>query len=596
MVTEYLDKKGFHYSIISRNGTGNQAIMDCPFCGDTEKKFGISVENGAFNCMHKNKCGVQGSWTDFQRMLGDEPQKIEKNPFAHRPKKKVYKKPEHDMGGEDAYDWFARRAISKHIVEMYGCKREGDWIQFPYYCEGELVNIKRRKVNEKVLLAEKGSRPVLFGRDLYRSGDLCITEGEIDAMSLAQLGYQAVSVPNGASGTSWVEEEYEYLSGFTRIYLVFDTDEAGREGVRKLAPMVGLERVYDIRLAHKDANEALMAGMTAEEFGDLVLRAEDFAPSHIAYYDDLRADAVALWDNPDSLGLKTGFDFFDKHLGGWRPGEVTVVSGSAGSGKTTFLCQMITKIIRKGESVCVGSFEMSPLVLIQWIAMQNGCGPGQGEKQLDHVFKNQLADRLSFLNIQGDVDRKELFSLIRFNARKYGVRYFVIDSLMTIRINQYNELQDQRAFVAELCSVAREYGAHVFLVAHPRKRGTNEAGGIYSLDDISGSSNIVNLAHNVILLDRFTPQKKRLLFQKEGIDADAVMWILKCRYTGKHGKIFLQFDLDKKMYRGADDTKSDSGGRGEPSGVDGSSVQAYRESMGIGGLGNKVPEEELEIF
>ncbi|MGZ7142631.1 toprim domain-containing protein, partial [Streptococcus pyogenes] len=66
----------------------------------------------------------------------------------------------------------------------------------------------------------------LFGQHLYEPGRrLVITEGEIDALSVAQalgLRWPVVSVPNGAQGAAKsIKRELEWVNGFDEVVLMF---------------------------------------------------------------------------------------------------------------------------------------------------------------------------------------------------------------------------------------------------------------------------------------------------------------------------------------------------------------------------------------
>lgn len=80
-------------------------------------------------------------------------------------------------------------------------------------------------------LYDKGSRIALFGA--HRITDvtkpIVITEGELDAMVLHSMGIQAVSSTGGAMS---FQEEFVDMLG-EDVYLCFDNDDAGAEGMAK---------------------------------------------------------------------------------------------------------------------------------------------------------------------------------------------------------------------------------------------------------------------------------------------------------------------------------------------------------------------------
>ena len=91
-IRNYLKQKGYDYTEQQRVA-GLVAVMNCPFCDDKEKKFAISLQDGAFNCLHQNNCGVKGSWWDFQKRLGDIPVKLDSDRTFYPTQIKTFTKP-----------------------------------------------------------------------------------------------------------------------------------------------------------------------------------------------------------------------------------------------------------------------------------------------------------------------------------------------------------------------------------------------------------------------------------------------------------------------------------------------------------------------
>lgn len=61
--------------------------------------------------------------------------------------------------------------------------------------------------------------------------DICITEGELDAVVLAQCGLEAVGV-TGAS--NWKRHHPRMFAGFQRVFIFGDGDKAGEEFSKKV--------------------------------------------------------------------------------------------------------------------------------------------------------------------------------------------------------------------------------------------------------------------------------------------------------------------------------------------------------------------------
>src|SRR5690606_4129586 len=78
--------------------------------------------------------------------------------------------------------------------------KEMNCIVFPYFKGGELVNTKFRDAKKNFKL-HSGAELIWWNYDaLTRFEEVIIVEGEMDALSVIQAGFDnVISVPNGAS-------------------------------------------------------------------------------------------------------------------------------------------------------------------------------------------------------------------------------------------------------------------------------------------------------------------------------------------------------------------------------------------------------------
>ena len=107
---------------------------------------------------------------------------------------------------------------------------------FPYLRDGELVNVKYRNIAEKRdMRQEGGAEPCLFGWHLIdpKARTVAITEGEIDAMTLHQVGIPALSVNAGAGNHQWLENDWERLDCFSEILIFSTATRLARPGRRR---------------------------------------------------------------------------------------------------------------------------------------------------------------------------------------------------------------------------------------------------------------------------------------------------------------------------------------------------------------------------
>lgn len=131
-----------------------------------------------------------------------------------------------------------------------GPRKEGAKPRFEF-CKVVKVD---RAAGKKIEWREpKGGRNILFGMFAVpeTATELVIAEGEIDAITWAQYGFPAVSVPGGAGYTGWIDICWEWLERFKKIHVSFDEDRAGRAKVVEVVQRLGMARADIIRLPDK---------------------------------------------------------------------------------------------------------------------------------------------------------------------------------------------------------------------------------------------------------------------------------------------------------------------------------------------------------
>jgi twinkle protein len=545
-VSDYLSKKGLQWK-----RRGEEALMNCPFCDppDRERKFSINLTTGAFNCLHLNRCGSRGSFTDFQRKFGDTAVQLNGKRFVDYGGKPKYERPKVQVktGNQKVIDYLHKRGFTDKTIEhfKFGYK-DDDTVMIPYYRNGELVAVKYRSITEKKFWTEKNPEPTLFNRDNVEKESIVICEGEFDAASLYQYGVEAVSIPMGATGDGWIDNEFEYLEGFEFVYLCFDNDQAGQKAANDAAIQIGLHKCKLVTLPCKDANECLMTGVSQATIISAISSAKDFRPDTLVSPDHYSGKVKELFIRGVGMfGIKTPWEHLNSLLKGWRNSEVTVWTGKNGAGKSTILNQVLIDLAGKGIKTCIYSGEMSPERYLRWAVIQY---QGKDNPTLDEVDAtlSWMSSKVWIIDMTAGITQDKLLSDFTYAARRFGVKHFIIDSLMKISFEKQDEYRQQQEFMNALCGFAYTHAVHVHLVAHPRKTDSDddEPGKV----DVKGASEITNLADNVIALQRVSETRKDAVRKKGNYPADCKMFLKKNREFGYEGSVNLTFNVDTKCF------------------------------------------------
>lgn len=202
-----------------------------------------------------------------------------------------------------------------------------------------------------------------------------IVEGELDALSIIDVGGEAVALGSTANRRALLTM-LESRKPAQALILAMDNDEAGSRAAKELAD--GLEKLQipfyrlDIAKPYKDANEALNADR--EAFREAVEQAEGIEAEALeAEREQLKREAV-LYSLQDFIKnieqskrasfIPTGFPALDSLLDGGLYAGLYIVGAISSLGKTTFCLQVADQIAKSGQDVLIFSLEMARNELI----------------------------------------------------------------------------------------------------------------------------------------------------------------------------------------------------------------------------------------
>ena len=524
---------------------GNELFFKhCPYChgGNAKDKdtFSINMDTGQFKCFRAS-CGAQGH---FVQMARDFDYPLE---FTREGRQRNYRKlPQRILEVRNpAVKYLESRGISREVAERYKITSRKDMqsiIVFPFYDgDGVLQFIKYRnsahksKADGSKEWSEKGTMPILFG--MFQCVDfetLVITEGQIDSLSLAEAGVKnAVSVPTGAKGFTWVENCWEWVVRFKEV-VIFGDCENGKitlvEELSKRLPMpVKVVKVCDY-LGEKDAN-AILQKYGKQALVDATEKAEIQPISHVKELADVEAVDIYSLER-----IRTGITGIDKVLGGLFFGQFILLTGKRGEGKSTFMSQLIVEAREQGYKSLAYSGELTDYHFKRWMDFQ-AAGPECVVANKDsfgedsYLLLDSTVERINDWyrghvyiydnnSIEGD-EMEGLLVTIEKAICRYGIQFVCIDNLMTAMdvTADDNLFLAQSEFVKKLKRLAVKYNVAIVLVAHPKKTQ-----GVLDSDDVSGSGDITNRVDAVIVYSR----------TKEDDDShDSELRVLKNRLLGR---------------------------------------------------------------
>lgn len=489
----------------------------------------------------------------------------------------------------NVYNYLNTRKISNKTTDYLDIREDNNGnCVFNYYDLNDTLTMVKYRPSRKITKKEpknwcqKGADtfPLLYNMNRINTEQpLLICSGELDCASAIESGWtNAVSIPLGDGNLGWVKENFEWLEQFEDIIVCHDNDESGIKFCKTVVPMLGswrckvvlIPEFYEMsdnkKIKVKDLNEALY--FFGKEFVlNLIVNAKDSPIPALVDFSD-----ISDKDFSDMDGIKTGFEDIDKDIDKLFFGSFNIVSGTPGSGKTSFLYSLVCNAIDENVNSFIYSRELPEWMSKNWLMHilagkrnhrekinPNGDKYYYVSKECKNEIDEYYKGRLVFYRDDYPNDSDSIMESMISSARKYGTKLFLIDNLTVVDIgaSDDNKYEKQTQFVNELISFATKYQAVVILVCHPNKQSDSMQNvGMYQ---ISGSSNLINLAHRAFGLRRVTKKEKEGYTEGRNtyppVKEDVIFSIIKDRFGGKiHSEYGMFYDrIDRRFYSNQDE-------------------------------------------
>lgn len=442
-VEEYLRSKNL---TVFRAGSG-QLTTQCVFHDDMSPKgkLYINAENGAFDCK-AGSCGEQGGFRRLMEHFGDQ---MEESSPQYRPSRKLsilteYATLAHEAlwNNPKAVQYLLDRGLSEDTIReaMLGfhargvglmgslpsAGREGGFtraeleetgllyasgkeflegrITIPYMAHRQVVQVRGKDMLGKYV-TPAGEEVKLYGADDLAGRDTALlTEGEFDALivraslrsspdvkarNIAVVGLAGTqALPGGKEGF------VKLFDDMKRVYIGFDSDEAGRRGALKVKELLGPKaRILELPEEGLDWNDWMGPQAPHRPHGghgwrdamDLI-SAADMRDKRVYTVSEAARQLREI--ETAAPALKLGYPSLDALIApGLRPGSVTVPLARTGNGKSVFL-QNICYYTRHIPSMFV-TLELTAAET--WIRLRRIARfhhPGMTDEEIEGLFPN----------------------------------------------------------------------------------------------------------------------------------------------------------------------------------------------------------------
>ena len=414
----------------------------------------------------------------------------------------------------------ARRFNLGYIQNIPTCKEnwaDKGWIVFPYVDDDDVVLLKYRSIVEKDFRREPGMKTTLYNLPAIDAFEpLFVVEGEIDALTMEQAGFHAVSLPaatNPKHTTVVSPEMKDRIMQAGSVILAGDNDPTGLGTMDRLyAELSDGKTVFKLAWPPgiKDANQAFLDHChgNVQEFKNLIesLTAQARVTIMPNIY-DLQATMLApkganLSDDPERMRFP--WPKVDQMVI-IRPTDVLGVFGTQTKvGKTTWIMNLTIDEARRGSIILNYQCELSKDAFACITAShllqrnRNSLHPDdykdaalllRGVKY--YIGRNPTLSRVG-----------QVLDLIEAAIKRLSPRIVVLDHLHYICRNERDDVKAQADAMQRIKRMAVQYGLIFIVVGQPRKATQENRGKAVHITDAKGSESYGSDSDAIFALHR----------------------------------------------------------------------------------------------
>jgi len=302
------------------------------------------------------------------------------------------------------------------------------------------------------------------------------------------------------------------------------------------------ENIRELGLQESGSVESLLDS-AIEQFSSLARDLESTEDDGTPYFDSA-SQALAVAREGAQLKIYTDVDKLDQWTGGFRVGELVVLTAETGTGKSLFAAQIRARACRDGYLALFCSGEMSRTHLAsRELATESGVMPLKMRREdlltaedFDALVTAASHQCKKCRILDGELSLPRIRRAARKMKARAGLDLLILDYDELIDAEGKTEFEQQRVIARTAKSLAIELQCAVILISQLRKTTQGEDAGKPTLQRLYGNTAKQKFASFVILADR--PYVRELA----GDEKEAELQLLKSR-DGKTGRIKATFNI-----------------------------------------------------
>ncbi|XP_015436054.1 PREDICTED: twinkle protein, mitochondrial [Dufourea novaeangliae] len=334
-----------------------------------------------------------------------------------------------------------------------------------------------------------------------------------------------------------------YMESFKKLILWFGNDEISWYTARQFAKKLNEKRCYFVRPTDLQP-EPKLANDVGYDLKSILQNAQSMWHKSITTFQQLREEVFSDLLNTDKVqGVKwKRYPALNKILKGHRRGEFTILTGSTGCGKTTFMSEYSLDLAMQGVNTLWGSFEIRNARLARTMLQQMARVPlDENIQHFDSYADNFEKLPIYFMTFHGQQSIKVVMDAVEHATYVHDIAHVIIDNVQFMMgtsedHKHMDRFWKQDDIISKFRNFATKYNCHVTAIIHPRKERIEEE---LTTSSIFGSAKASQEADNVLII-----QDKRL----SSIRGKKYLQVAKNRYSGDLGIMTLDFEKSSLSY------------------------------------------------
>lgn len=227
-------------------------------------------------------------------------------------------------------------------------------------------------------------------------------------------------------------------------------------------------------------------------------------------------------------GIMSGLKAIDEVTLGFQPGEVTIITGSTGTGKSALGIKIARNAMLTGNRVCFVPLEMTHLQMTQrFMAIEtriNGTAIKLGTiptETLPRFFEacgriqaREMSKQFTYLDLDPRPNIKQLKAKLIAHINLYSPQLIIVDQASIEAMSGTHPRLDEKQviseIVVELKALAEKFNIHFVIIAQLNRAAKNVADGQRpTSENLASSSSVEKSAKTVIILYREKKQEQK---------------------------------------------------------------------------------------